>query len=86
MPASTSSFMYQAGRTFSFSATTTALSDAFATGLESAGVVPSMKHFPGLGFATREHGLVVVDHRGLEDRARARPRPYHDGDRRTTSR
>ena len=48
------SFMYRDGRTFSFSAVKTALlADAFATGLESKGVVPTMKHFPGLGFATR---------------------------------
>ena len=50
VPSSTSSFMYQDGRTWSFSATTTArLADAFATGLESKGVIPSMKHFPGIG-------------------------------------
>ena len=54
IPASTASFMYRAGRTFSFSATRTALlADSFASGLESKGVVPAMKHFPGIGFATR---------------------------------
>ena len=53
VPASTSSFLYQQGRTWSFSATkTAALSDAFATGLETGGEIPSMKHFPGLGYAT----------------------------------
>jgi beta-N-acetylhexosaminidase len=53
VPASTDSFMYKQGRTWSFSSTTTAaLSDAFATGLESGHVVPSMKHFPGIGYAT----------------------------------
>jgi beta-N-acetylhexosaminidase len=52
VPASTSSFLYKQGRTWSFSATTTAaLSDAFATGLRSKGVIPAMKHFPGLGYA-----------------------------------
>jgi beta-N-acetylhexosaminidase len=52
VPTSTASFLYKQGRTWSFSATTTALlSDAFATGLESGRVVPSMKHFPGLGYA-----------------------------------
>lgn len=61
VPASTASFMYQAGRTFSFDATTTAaLSDAFASGLESSGVIPTMKHFPGLGFATRNTDAYVV--------------------------
>jgi beta-N-acetylhexosaminidase len=61
VPSSTSSFMYREGRTFSFSATTTALvANAFATGLESAGVVPTMKHFPGIGFATRDTDSYVV--------------------------
>jgi beta-N-acetylhexosaminidase len=61
VPSSTSSFMYREGRTFSFSATTTALvANAFATGLESAGVVPTMKHFPGIGFATRNTDSYVV--------------------------
>ncbi|HET7027340.1 MAG TPA: glycoside hydrolase family 3 N-terminal domain-containing protein [Candidatus Limnocylindrales bacterium] len=61
VPASTASFMYQQGRTWSFSSTTTAaLADAFATGLESRGVIPSMKHFPGLGYATRNTDDYVV--------------------------
>jgi beta-N-acetylhexosaminidase len=61
VPASTASFMYREGRTFSFSATTTALvANAFATGLESGGVVPTMKHFPGIGFATRNTDSYVV--------------------------
>jgi beta-N-acetylhexosaminidase len=61
VPATTKSFMYLQGRTFSFSATRTAtLADAFATGLESGGVVPTMKHFPGLGFATKNTDAYVV--------------------------
>jgi beta-N-acetylhexosaminidase len=61
VPASTASFMYRQGRTFSFSARrTAALADAFATGLESAGVKPTMKHFPGLGYATRDTDAYVV--------------------------
>jgi beta-N-acetylhexosaminidase len=61
VPASTASFMYRAGRTFSFSATRTALlADAFATGLESKGVIPTMKHFPGIGFATRNTDTNIV--------------------------
>jgi beta-N-acetylhexosaminidase len=61
VPASTASFMYRAGRTFSFSSTRTArLADAFATGLKSAGVMPTMKHFPGIGFATRNTDSNVV--------------------------
>jgi beta-N-acetylhexosaminidase len=50
VPGSTASFMYRDGRTWSFSSTlTAALSDAFASGLRSSGVTPSMKHFPGIG-------------------------------------
>ena len=61
VPASTASFMYRAGRTFSFSATRTALmANAFAAGLESARVAPAMKHFPGIGFATRNTDAYVV--------------------------
>jgi beta-N-acetylhexosaminidase len=61
VPASTSSFMYQQGRTWSFSASKTAtLSDAFATGLEAGHDIPAMKHFPGLGFATHNTDSNVV--------------------------
>ena len=61
VPASTNSFMYKAGRTFSFDATTAAtLTDAFASGLESKGVLATMKHFPGLGFATLNTDVSVV--------------------------
>lgn len=50
VPSSTASFIYRDGRTWSFSSTlTAALSDAFASGLGSNGVIPSMKHFPGIG-------------------------------------
>ena len=61
VPASTASFMYRAGRTFSFSATRTSLmANAFASGLESQRVAPAMKHFPGIGFATRNTDAYVV--------------------------
>lgn len=61
VPVSTGSFLYRQGRTFSFSARrTAALADAFATGLESAGVKPTMKHLPGLGYATRNTDTYVV--------------------------
>ena len=59
--ATTNGFMYRDGRTWSISAVKTALlADAFATGLESKGVVPSMKHFPGLAFATRNTDAYAV--------------------------
>ena len=61
VPSSTASFMYQQGRTWSFDASLTAtLSDAFASGLESGGDIPTMKHFPGIGLATRNTDTDVV--------------------------
>lgn len=61
VPVSTSSFLYRQGRTWSFSASrTSALANAFSSGLRSAGVIPSMKHFPGLGLATLNTDLHMV--------------------------
>ena len=54
VPASPRSFMLVGGRTWSASApATSTLANAFASGLEGGGVIPAMKHFPGLGYATR---------------------------------
>jgi beta-N-acetylhexosaminidase len=61
VPASSASFMAQQGRTWSSSASLTAtLSDAFATGLAFRGSIPVMKHFPGIGYATRNTDSSVV--------------------------
>jgi len=61
VPSSTASFMYRAGRTWSFSASRTAwLSNAFAQGLAQRSVVPTLKHFPGIGFATLNTDTYVV--------------------------
>jgi beta-N-acetylhexosaminidase len=61
VPRSTSSFMYLEGRTWSFDpALTSSLSNAFARGLRLAGVLPAMKHFPGIGRATRNTDEHVV--------------------------
>ncbi|MFL5672020.1 MAG: glycoside hydrolase family 3 N-terminal domain-containing protein [Chloroflexota bacterium] len=50
VPVTTKSFMYRAGRTFSFyPSKTSRLANAFGTGLASKGVAPTMKHFPGIG-------------------------------------
>jgi beta-N-acetylhexosaminidase len=50
VPVTTRSFMYRAGRTFSFDPSKTSrLANAFATGLASKRVAPTMKHFPGIG-------------------------------------
>jgi beta-N-acetylhexosaminidase len=61
VPASRASFMYLEGRTWSFSARETArLSAAFAVGLGDGHALATMKHFPGLGFATRNTDSSVV--------------------------
>jgi beta-N-acetylhexosaminidase len=61
VPASTSSFMYQQGRTWSFgSRKTSRLANAFALGLGDRGALATMKHFPGLGFATKNTDDFVV--------------------------
>lgn len=61
VPGSSSSFMYKDGRTFSFDASVTAsLADAFASGLEAGGVLPTMKHFPGIGRASSNTDSSVV--------------------------
>jgi beta-N-acetylhexosaminidase len=64
VPATASSFMYLQDRTFSFDATVTStLANAFAAGLESQGVAPTMKHFPGIGFALKntDSNLVTIE-------------------------
>jgi beta-N-acetylhexosaminidase len=77
VPASTASFMFRQGRTFSFSSTHTArLTDAFASGLESEGVLPTMKHFPGIGYATHNTDAYVVTILASKDRLAAGLRPY----------
>ena len=61
-PGSDDSFMYTDERTWSFSASVTAtMSSAFARGLEVAGVIPAMKHFPGIGLALQNTDASVVD-------------------------
>ena len=77
VPATISSFLYRQGRTWSFSAVHTAsLSNAFASGLESGGVIPSMKHFPGLGFATHDTDASVVTIHVSRSRLAPGLRPY----------
>jgi beta-N-acetylhexosaminidase len=61
VPNSTDSFLFQDGRTWSFDATkTAALADAFASGVVAGANIPAMKHFPGLGRATRNTDTSVV--------------------------
>ena len=61
VPASTLSFIFQQGRTWSFSSRKTSrLANAFALGLGGRGVLGTMKHFPGLGFARKNTDDFVV--------------------------
>jgi beta-N-acetylhexosaminidase len=77
VPASTASFMYQQGRTWSFSARKTArLSSAFAVGLGARHAFATMKHFPGLGFATRNTDDYVVRIAARRSRLDSGLKPY----------
>jgi beta-N-acetylhexosaminidase len=63
IPRTSASFMYQQGRVFSFdAAVATRLAAAFARGLGDAGVLATMKHFPGIGLANRntDHAADVI--------------------------
>jgi beta-N-acetylhexosaminidase len=61
VPVSSSSFMEEAGRTWSRNASRTAwLALAFAQGLRMRSVLPTLKHFPGIGYATRNTDSSVV--------------------------
>ena len=77
VPASTSSFMYQQGRTWSFSSRETArLANAFALGLGDRGALATMKHFPGLGFAKKNTDDFVVHIDATKSELAPGLRPY----------
>ena len=77
VPASTSSFMYQQGRTWSFSSRETArLANAFAFGMGDRGALATMKHFPGLGFATKNTDDFVVHIDATKSELAPGLRPY----------
>jgi beta-N-acetylhexosaminidase len=77
VPALRASFMYEEGRTWSFSARKTArLANAFALGLRDRGTVATMKHFPGLGFATRNTDSYLVHVAATRDQLAPGLRPY----------
>ena len=77
VPASTSSFMYQQGRTWSFGSRKTArLANAFALGLGDRGVFATMKHFPGIGFASKSTDDDVVHIRATKSELAPGLRPY----------
>src|SRR3954451_7613981 len=77
VPASTSSFMYQQGRTWSFSSRETArLANAFALGLGDRGGLATMKHFPGIGFAAKNTDDFVVHIDATKSQLAPGLRPY----------
>ena len=77
VPASTSSFMYQQGRTWSFSSRETArLANAFALGLGDRGGLATMKHFPGIGLAAKNTDDFVVHIDATKSELSPGLRPY----------
>jgi beta-N-acetylhexosaminidase len=77
VPASAASAVYRQGRTWSFDATMTArLAGAFALGLADGGALAAMKHFPGLGFATRNTDDALVRIRVPKSRLASGLAPY----------
>jgi beta-N-acetylhexosaminidase len=79
VPATKKSFMYLEGRTFSFDApVVSSLAGSFASGLASASVVGSMKHFPGIGFAELNTDRNVVTIKASRDSLAAGLTPYSD--------
>ncbi len=77
IPRSSTSFMLQQGRTFSFDARQTArLAGAFASGLLSRGVFATMKHFPGIGLATLNTDRFVSTIGATKATLRQDLRPY----------
>jgi beta-N-acetylhexosaminidase len=77
VPTSTGSFMYRQGRTWSFDvATTTRLAWAFAAGLRDGGAIATMKHFPGIGRATRSTDRYVVRLAASRSRLAPELEPY----------
>jgi beta-N-acetylhexosaminidase len=83
VPRSRASFMLQQGRTFSFDAATTdRLANAFAAGLGSEGVFATMKHFPGIGRASRNTDKLVETIRAGRQALRSDLRPYRQAIRR----
>ncbi len=83
IPRSAASFMLRQGRTFSTDAALTSeLANAFADGLISRGVLPTMKHFPGIGRATRNTDRFVDTVAASKAALRSDLRPYRKAIRR----
>jgi len=79
VPLHTSSFMYIAGRTFSkYPTKTSRLANAFAAGLESHGISPTMKHFPGIGRTRYNTDQYVVTFNASKATLAPDLQPYKD--------
>ena len=77
VPGSRASEVYRQGRTWSFDAHTTArLATAFAAGLADSHALATMKHFPGLGFATADTDRTVVHITASRSRLEPGLNPY----------
>ena len=77
VPVASSSFMESEGRTWSRNPSRTAwLAYSFAQGLAARGVLPTLKHFPGIGLATRNTDSFVVSIKASRSALSAGLRPY----------
>lgn len=77
VPTSSSSFIWQEGRAFSFSAgAVTKYSTQFALGLQSAGTAATAKHFPGVGSAGVDTDNQLDELHPTQAQRRAALRPY----------
>jgi beta-N-acetylhexosaminidase len=78
VPAFSSSIINKQGRAFSFNpSVVSALTNAFAEGLESEDVLPTMKHFPGLGYAKTNTDTSVVTITASKTALAPGLEPYH---------
>ncbi len=79
VPLNSSSFMYIMGRTFSIYPTKgSRLENAFAAGLESQHIAPTMKHFPGIGRTRYNTDQYVVTLRASKATLAPGLIPYRD--------
>ena len=77
VPTSSSAFIWQEGRAFSFSASTvTKYATSFALGVQAAGVAATAKHFPGVGSATVDTDFRREELRPNATQRQAALRPY----------
>jgi beta-N-acetylhexosaminidase len=77
VPTSSSAFIWQQGRAFSFNASAVAkYAASFALGVQAAGVAATAKHFPGVGSATVDTDFRLQQLRPSVAQRQAALRPY----------